>query len=71
MLLRFEGGACDGYEEEVDATPEQVVLAVDAVDFLRSLVDEAAEQSPERFLAVYQLIDLDREHEIAWYEPLG
>jgi hypothetical protein len=71
MLLRFEGGACDGHEEELDATPEQVVLAVNAADFLRALVDHAAAEAPERFLAVYQLIDLDQDHEVAWYEPLG
>jgi hypothetical protein len=71
MLLRFEGGPCDGREEESDATPERLVLTPNAGDFLRALGSEALEPMSPESHAVYELVHVDRELGIAVYEPLA
>jgi hypothetical protein len=70
MLLRFEGGLCDGHEEESNATPERLVLTPAPEDFPRVLDGSTGEALSHELRSVYQLIHVDRELGIAIYEPL-
>ncbi len=69
MLLRFEGGLCDGREEVSNAAPDRLVLSADVESFLHTL-DTMTLNAVERFKSAYQLADLDRELGVAVYEPL-
>jgi hypothetical protein len=70
MLLRFEGGPCDGHEEESNATPERLILTPSAEDFLRAIDPGTLEAISQDFRSVYELSHVDRELGIAIYEPL-
>jgi hypothetical protein len=71
MLLRFEGGLCDGREEASNAAPDRLILHASAEDFLHALDTKTLDAISQRFKAAYQLAHLDRELGIAIYEPLG
>jgi hypothetical protein len=70
MLLRFEGGLCDGREEASNGAPDRLILRPDVEDFLHGLDRQTLDAISYRFEAAYRLTHLDRELGIAIYEPL-
>jgi hypothetical protein len=68
MLLRFEGGACDGHEELSDSTPPHLVMVAGAHGYS---TDGDLAELPDRLFAVYERVQMDQELGVAVYEPLG
>ncbi|MEO9176705.1 MAG: hypothetical protein ABI317_14420 [Gaiellales bacterium] len=65
MLLRFEGGPCDGLEEESDTAPYTLVRALRAPGRHTPLALDRS--SP---MATYELAELDVGRDIATYRAI-
>jgi hypothetical protein len=70
MLLRFEGGLCDGREEPSSGAPHRLIRRADVEHFLHALDPAAVDANAHHFKAAYQVAHLDRELGVAIYEPL-
>jgi hypothetical protein len=65
MLLRFEGGPCDGLEEESDTTPYTLVRTLHAPGRPKPW---ALDRSVP--MATYELAEVDIAREIATYRAI-
>ncbi len=68
-LLRFIGGPCDGLEEVSSLARERLLRSPSISDMVRAMETADPEQEPPDFSAEYQLVSLDREHDVAEYRP--
>jgi hypothetical protein len=70
IILRFEGGPCDGREERSATVPARVVRSPGAQDFLRSLNSADRDARPVHVMRTYALVEIDEEGGFAIYRPL-
>jgi hypothetical protein len=70
IILRFEGGPCDGREERSATVPARVIRSPGAQDFLHALNIDDRHARPIHVMRTYVLVEIDEEGGFAIYRPL-